>query len=360
MALAAPPALRPAGSQPDLEHDDSPSEPKGGGLGKTLAILAGGALLVMGLVPALFLTAVSLGGPPPADPSGAGGITNTFAGAGLSPLWVDALNKAAQAVQAIVPGCQIHASALAAIAKEETHFAASATIAANGDTSPPILSSAGARGPMQFMPATWQGYQQDGNGDGVKNIDNIYDASLGTAVMLCSQVKGSPMTSDADLSRAFFAYNHADWYVNQVLTYYHEFEATSTGGTITGAPSDAAAKAVQAALSQLGKPYQFGAQGPDSYDCSGLTMWAYHQAGINLPRTAQNQFATGTKVDRANLAPGDLVFFAGSDGTIVPGHVGIYVGNGQMIDAAHTGTVVRVEAMWSSELAGATRPAPGR
>jgi cell wall-associated NlpC family hydrolase len=118
----------------------------------------------------------------------------------------------------------------------------------------------------------------------------------------------------------------------------------------------AAARVVLYAASQLGKPYAWGATGPDAFDCSGLAMMAYRAAGISIPRTSQEQWAAGPYVPPGQEEPGDLVYFAGSDGTDQdPGHVGIVLGGGLMIDAPYTGADVRVD-----EIAGAvgfTRPA---
>jgi cell wall-associated NlpC family hydrolase len=99
-----------------------------------------------------------------------------------------------------------------------------------------------------------------------------------------------------------------------------------------------------AALSQLGKPYQYAAAGPNTYDCSGLTMWAFAHAGISLPHSSQAQFDIGQPVGLGDLQPGDLVFY-NEDGTI--GHVGIYVGSGNMIDANHTGGWVGVRPLYA-------------
>ncbi len=117
------------------------------------------------------------------------------------------------------------------------------------------------------------------------------------------------------------------------------------------APGPAAQKAVDAALSQRGKPYGWGDTGPDSYDCSGLTQWAYAQAGISIPRTSGAQSTFGTPVPRAQLQPGDLVFF----GSPVY-HVGIYIGNGMMVHAPNTGDVVKVAPI-QAEYSGARRVA---
>jgi hypothetical protein len=91
----------------------------------------------------------------------------------------------------------------------------------------------------------------------------------------------------------------------------------------------------------LGRPYIFGADGPNAFDCSGLVYYACHQLGINTcPRTSEEQFGWVKRVDTPS--PGDLVFFVGSEQDPPPGHVGIVISPGWMIDAPHTGTVVQV------------------
>jgi cell wall-associated NlpC family hydrolase len=113
-----------------------------------------------------------------------------------------------------------------------------------------------------------------------------------------------------------------------------------------------AAVAVAEAYRQLGKPYVWGAEGPDTFDCSGLTQWVWAKAGAQLPHYTGDQWNAGRHVPRDQLIPGDLVFFnAALD------HVGVYIGNGQMIHAPHTGAVVRVENVWWSSFQGAVRPA---
>lgn len=92
---------------------------------------------------------------------------------------------------------------------------------------------------------------------------------------------------------------------------------------------------VEAARSALGSPYGWGAAGPSAFDCSGLTSWAYAQAGKTIPRTSQGQASAGTPVSLNNLQPGDIiVYYAGAS------HVGIYAGNGQIIDSLNQGTTV--------------------
>lgn len=123
------------------------------------------------------------------------------------------------------------------------------------------------------------------------------------------------------------------------------------GGPVPAASSAMIQTVLNAAYSQLGKPYRYAGAGPDSYDCSGLTMWAFAKAGISLPHSSQAQFGIGRRVARSDLQPGDLVFY-NEGGTI--GHVGIYVGGGNMIDANHTGGWVGVRPLYDG-YAGATR-----
>jgi len=121
-------------------------------------------------------------------------------------------------------------------------------------------------------------------------------------------------------------------------------------------PAPAADAAVAWALARVGTPYRWGGVGPGGFDCSGLIQAAYGAAGVTLPRVAQQQFDAGPHVETGSpLRAGDLVFF-GSSPTSVD-HVGIALGQGDMVDAPHTGAVVRVEPIWSSGFLGATRPA---
>jgi cell wall-associated NlpC family hydrolase len=118
--------------------------------------------------------------------------------------------------------------------------------------------------------------------------------------------------------------------------------------------------AVRWALAQLGDPYRWGASGPDTFDCSGLTSAAYRAAGVGIPRVSTAQWGAGPHIAVANLLPGDLVFYADNprDPATIH-HVGMYIGNGLMVHAPHTGDVVRVASVWRESYAGATRIAPG-
>jgi peptidoglycan DL-endopeptidase CwlO len=112
-----------------------------------------------------------------------------------------------------------------------------------------------------------------------------------------------------------------------------------------------AAAAVRAAASQIGKPYRWGAAGPDSYDCSGLTMWAWAHGGVSLPHSSRAQYSSLPHVPLSQLAPGDLVF----SGSPIH-HVAIYKGGGVVVAAPHSGENVREQSVWSLHPVGAARP----
>lgn len=125
------------------------------------------------------------------------------------------------------------------------------------------------------------------------------------------------------------------------------------GGTYNGPASGSARTALDFAYSKLGTPYQYGGTGP-RYDCSGLTMRAWEAAGVSITRTTNSQWAATKRVAKSDLQPGDLVFFRSL------GHVGLYVGNGQMIHSPSTGKSVQVVSITSgyylSNYYGAGRP----
>lgn len=122
-----------------------------------------------------------------------------------------------------------------------------------------------------------------------------------------------------------------------------------------GTPA-AIATAISAARSRLGDPYVWGATGPTSWDCSGLTQWAYAQAGVSLPRTSREQWFSGTHPDVNSLQPGDLLFWATNP--VDPAsihHVALYIGGGYMIEAPHTGAFVQIVPVYLDGYFGATR-----
>jgi cell wall-associated NlpC family hydrolase len=216
---------------------------------------------------------------------------------------------------------------------------------------------------MQFEPATFAAYDlpvPPGGASPPSPYDPT-DAIYAAARMLCA----NGAANGADISAAVFQYNHASWYVSEVLdlarSYGQSQAQTVASGTAPGV-------ALDWALSQVGTPYIWGGETPGvGFDCSGLTQAAYRAAGVALPRTAQEQYDAGPAVPAsAPLQPGDLVFF-GQDPVDIS-HVGIYVGvqDGQavMLDAPHTGADVRVEpfpatigARWGAEtFLGASAP----
>jgi cell wall-associated NlpC family hydrolase len=117
------------------------------------------------------------------------------------------------------------------------------------------------------------------------------------------------------------------------------------------APSGRAAAAVAAAQSAVGKPYVWGANGPGAFDCSGLMQWSYAQAGVSLPRTSQAQRHAGRQVPLSQAQPGDLVTYRGD-----ASHVGMYVGNGQVVHAPYPGAPVRYDPVGMMPGATVTRP----
>jgi len=229
------------------------------------------------------------------------------------------------------------------------------------------VNKKGAGGPMQFLASTWQTYGVDADEDGQADRWDPVDAIFAAANLLAAN--GAP----DDIPKAVHAYNPSDVYVEQVLSWADQYrdenplplspgQPAAGSGTpppaVAGAASTSAAAAVRFALAQLGTPYRWGAEGPDSFDCSGLAQAAYQAAGISLPRVAQQQYNAGPPVTAGEpLQPGDLVFF-GADTDHVE-HIGIVVGPGQMVDAPHSGAVVRIDSYQRSNYLGATRPAGG-
>ena len=267
----------------------------------------------------------------------------------------------------------------------------------NGQTALPGVHSGsnafGAAGPMQIgirgaagnvwgglpvHPASEvvSGVATDEDGGPDASVYDPPDAIAGAAKYLLEfDVQTNP-------SAAIFAYNHLQSYVQSVLYYAGAYAGgnfsvvsaqmpsgssvagcTGTAAGVAGgvpaisAPNQLVAAAIGYAEQQLGKPYLFGGTGPDAFDCSGLVMMAYRSAGVNIERTSEQQWATEVRVPASQVQPGDLVFFAGADGTPTsPGHVGLVIGGGQMIEAYATGFPIRVASYTNRDPIGFTRP----
>lgn len=326
---------------------------------------------------------------------GEGGVAEGGSAADIPPRMLTAYKKAVQQVGKHAPKCRgVRWPILAGIAKVESNHAVGRNISASGDIRPRIygvlLNGSGAGGnttafpdtdngrwdgtatgeravgPFQFLPSTWEGVGEDGNGDKRADPHNAGDAALGAALYLCGD--GRDLTKRAQLKAAVFQYNRSDAYVSNVLGWIDQYTAAAKDPDLKDVSGKVRA-VLEAALSQRGVPYSWGggnASGKSygiccspggksgaaikGFDCSGLTLYAYAKAGIRLPRVAAAQAGVGQRIPARlgtnALKPGDLVFYAtapGRDATIY--HVGIYVGGGQMVNAPRPGTVVRLDAV---------------
>ena len=242
-----------------------------------------------------------------------------------------------------------------------------------GPTAP--VSPVGARGPGQFMPGTWDAYGKDSDGDGKADVLGVADPVMASGHLLCdnwSRIEGwkreGRVTGDT-LGLTLAAYNAGlgavlrsggmptglpDYenqtkpYVAKILAARPVFERILAPFVALGLPvaDDTGRHVIDAAFRYLGLPYVWGGgniNGPSGggFDCSGLTSFAVHAAaGIALPRTSETQWQVGVEVPLSEARPGDLVF--GNWQAPGPGHVGIYIGGGQMVHAPTTGDVVRI------------------
>ncbi|WP_194921919.1 C40 family peptidase, partial [Catenulispora rubra] len=169
--------------------------------------------------------------------------------------------------------------------------------------------------------------------------------------------------SGTNIPGAIYAYNHSEDYVHEVLDYSAQYfegagDSQAPPGTTDQATQSAViAKVLAYARAQLGVPYEWGGNGPahgQGFDCSGLVQAAYAAAGVALPRVATDQYHAGRILPPGTpLQPGDLVFFGSPQ---FAHHVGIYMGDGLMINAPNTGSVVRYEDYRWPDYFAATRP----
>ena len=324
-----------------------------------------------------------------------GKIADGGTAADIPARMLSAYKKAVQQVGTYVPTCRgMRWPILAGIAKVESNHAVGRRIDDDGDIRPRIygvlLNGLGAGGnttvfpdtdngrwdgtatgeravgPFQFLPSTWESSGKDGNGDKAADPHNADDAALGAAVYLCGN--GRDLTKRSQLKAAILQYNHSGEYVANVLGWIDQYTTAATDPDLQHV-SGKVRTVIEAALSQRGVAYAWGGgnangasygvccspngtSGADikGFDCSGLTQYAYARAGIRLPRTAAAQAGAGWRIPArlgaSALQAGDLVFYAdapGRDATIY--HVGIYLGSGQMVNAARPGTVVRLDAV---------------
>lgn len=322
----------------------------------------GSAGKIAGTVAALLLAVVVIAGA--AGAAATSLLTTT--GEGVLPALLPGLSGLLGDIPAAMLNLYQDASAQVCPGMSWTVLAAVGTVESDNDTSnlPGVHSGAnpaGAEGPMQMLPATFNAYALPTPAGGTSPpspydpADAVYAAARG----LCANGAGTP----SGIDDALYAYNHSSAYVNQVVTLAASYTHDQTQQVITDATSGGIA--VDWALAQVGTPYTWGGETPGvGFDCSGLVQAAYHAATINLPRTAQAQYDAGPLLPAGvPLLSGDLVFFGAGPADV--SHVGIVVANGEMVDAPHTGAAVRVEffppalgALWGSdELVGFTRPA---
>ncbi|MFE9499803.1 NlpC/P60 family protein [Streptomyces collinus] len=238
---------------------------------------------------------------------------------------------------------------------------------------PKSHSPVGAQGIAQFMPSTWETHGVDGNGDGKRDVWDPEDAIPAAAGYLCGIAKDIKDVPGDKQGNMLAAYNAGSGAVRkfggvppykETQNYVRSIQALAnkpTGGGKT-ATTRQAATAINAAAEMIGTPYSWGGgntDGPSTgnccspngrsgagisgFDCSGLTLYAYGQAGIALPRTAAQQYAASEPVKPGQVRPGDLVFYGSSLAGIH--HVGIYVGGGWILDAPRPGTQVRYDPM---------------
>ncbi|WP_406475685.1 NlpC/P60 family protein [Streptomyces sp. NBC_01615] len=279
----------------------------------------------------------------------------------------------------------LSAAVLAAQLKQESNF------------NPEAGSDVGARGIAQFMPATWTTWGTDGNHDGKKDVWDPEDAIPAQGKFMCSLLKkgkAHPQYSGSPIELALAGYN-AGWgrvdefrgvppksfaqgqtynYVQNIMAMSADFAApaSSEDGQLPAGyelPDSTPKKvrvAVAWALKQRGGWYHLGGDCTDALgknpahwcDCSSLMQQAYKAAGVIIPRVTYDQVNIGTQVDIDKPKPGDLVFNPGSDGSDArPGHVGMYVGSGMVIEAPRTGVKTRIVtySSWRNSTSAITR-----
>ena len=330
---------------------------------RTLAMLAAlGGALPLGLVLSLAILAAALGvnltGPPNGDDGSDTCLGNLTAGTALDGQQLDA-EQIADARLIVAAGQHLGIP-------EPGETIALATAMQESDLHNLDHGDRDSLGLFQQRPS--QGW-----GTPSQIMDPTYSATaFYNALAKVNGWAAMPTTDAAQaVQRSAYPEAYAKW-----AQFAHDLATTLDGTCNRGAGPTPAAPAgyqippgtpstitavIDFALKQLGKPYQYGATGPNTWDCSGLIQAAYAVTGIPLPRTTYDQVNAGTSIpvnDPAAFRPGDLLFIPGDDGTpTAPGHVGLYLGNGLVLHAPKTGDVVRIDRLtdWLPTLADVRR-----
>lgn len=313
-------------------------------------LLCGLFALVIGGIAALVMFFGSAGGVSAAE-TGAGGevSANSPVPTWLRPLLEQGAKECPQVTPSVL-GAQLYA---------ESRF------------DPRARSPVGARGLAQFMPATWATWGQDGDGDGKQDIFNPRDAVPAQAKYDCALAKDTKGVGGDSMENMLAAYNagpgavlkyrgippysETRTYVGKIRDLAEKWASAESSGPTSGGKGTQ--KVVAAAKSALGTWYRWGGtcsapfKGEASCDCSSLMKMAWSAGGVNLPRVTDKQVKSGKPVQSiSQLRPGDLLFSVGS--AEYPEHVGMYVGNSQVIDAPHTGAKTRIKPLsyWTPQI----------